>query len=161
MFYLNSGDENTSSVCSGTGGKPTNALSEALCAVASYMQKRNFGIRNGCIYKKPTEAKYTFVYCSSVEEFLLHSLKDEELRESIILHVNSLINLLSKPACKVIKPIEIDFNFIECLPQGYCFDIFNKCFVKDPADLKGSPRAFVAYEYVKDSVPLPRPFIEG
>ena len=156
---MNSGDENTSFLK--RGAKQTNALSEALCAVAGYMKKRNFGTRNGCIYKKLKKATYTFVHCSSVEDFLLHSLKDEDLRESIILHVSSLTNLLSKPACKVITPIEIDYNLIECLPQGYCFDIMNKGFVKDLADLNGSPIPFVAYEYIKDCVAFPKPFIEG
>ena len=68
--------------------------------------------------------------------------------------------MLSEPACGLIKPIEIDYNFIEVEDQ-YLFDIAGKRFIKESGSLKGSPRAFIRYEYSESKKPNPVPFIEG
>ena len=55
-------------------------------------------------------------------------------------HVTQLTRLLSEPAWRLIRPIEIDYNFIEVEDQ-YLFDIAGKRFIKESGLLKGSPRA--------------------
>ena len=70
-----------------------------------------------------------------------------------------LTTLLSEPACQLLAPIKIDFNFIE-VSDGFCFDIERKTFFRNPKRLKGSPRAYVRYTYHEDEIPNPKPFIE-
>ena len=41
------------------------------------------------------------------------------------------------------------------------FDIAGKRFIKESGSLKGSPRAFIRYEYSESKKPNPVPFIEG
>ena len=62
-----------------------------------------------------------------------------------------------KPACKIIKQMKIDYNFIE-VNDGYFFNIEKKCFEMDPP-IVGSPRAFVFYNHKKRHNPTPS--IEG
>ena len=60
----------------------------------------------------------------------------------------------------MIRPVNFDFNFIEVRPEGWFFNIEKKCFVRNPTELKDSPRAFVLYVF-NGVVPRPKPFIEG
>ena len=75
-------------------------------------------------------------------------------------HVTQLSALLSELACRLIKPIGIDYNFIEVEDQ-YLFDIAGKPFIRESGSLKGSPRAFIRYEYSESKKPNPAPFIKG
>ena len=51
-----------------------------------------------------------------------------------------LTSLLSKPACRLLEPIKIDYNFIE-VSDRFCLDIEEKKFIRNPRRLKESPRA--------------------
>ena len=75
-------------------------------------------------------------------------------------HVTQLSTLLSELACRHIKPIEIDYNFIKVEDQ-HLFDIARKRFIKESGSRKESPRAFICYEYDESEKPNPAPFIEG
>ena len=119
-----------------------------------------FDILLGRVYKKIPEATYTYIYCTSVKDYLLNLLGNVEVADLIASHVTQLTTLLSEPACRLIKPIEIDYNFIEVEDQ-YLFDIAGKRFIKESGSLKGSPRAFIRYEYSESKKPNPAPFIEG
>ena len=66
------------------------------------------------------------------------------MADLIDLHVQ-LSTLLSEPACRLIKPIEIDYNFMEVEDQ-HLFDIAGKRFIKESGSLKGSPRASNPYK---------------
>jgi len=133
----------------------------AVDVVKRYMQDNAFALFDGCIYKKAPEAVFTFVYCSSVKIFLLNLLGNPEIAEEIVSFVSTLTSLLSEPSCKLILPIKMDYNFVECLPVGTCFNIELKKFESYPATLNGSPRAYVRYTYAEDVEPNPEPFIEG
>ena len=119
-----------------------------------------FDILLGRVYKKIPEATHTCIYCTSVKDYLLNLLGNVEVADFIAPHVTQLTTLLSETACRLIKPIEIDYNFIEVEDQ-YLFDIARKCFIKESGSLKGSPRAFIRYEYNEYEKPNPAPFIEG
>ena len=119
-----------------------------------------FDILLGRVYKKIPEATYTYIYCTSVKDYLLNLLGNVEVADLIASHVTQLTTLLSEPACRLIKPIEIDYNFIEVEDQ-YLFDIAGRRFIKESGSLKGSPRAFIRYEYSESKKPNPAPFIEG
>ena len=119
-----------------------------------------FNILLGRVYKKIPEATYTYIYCTSVKDYLLNLLGNVEVADLIAPHVTQLTTLLSEPACRLIKPIEIDYNFIE-VERQYLFDIAGKRFTKESGSLKGSPRAIIRYEYSESKKPNPAPFIEG
>ena len=100
------------------------------------------------------------MYCYGVKEYLLNNLGNVTVADAIRYHVGTLTSLLGERSCRLIKPIEIDFDYLELL-DGYCFDIPVKTFTKTPRRLKGSPQAFVKYQYVPGEVPTPLKFIEG
>ena len=65
-----------------------------------------------------------------MKDFLLNLLKNVEVADLIASHLKQLLTLLSEPACRLIKTIEIDHNFIE-LEEQYLFDIAGKRFIKE------------------------------
>ena len=95
-----------------------------------------------------------------MKDYLLNLLGNVEVADLIAPHVTQLSALLSEPACRLIKPIEIDYNFIEVEDQ-YLFDIAGKRFIEESGFLKGSARAFIRYEYDESEKPNPAPFIES
>jgi len=101
------------------------------------MDKYNYAIFDGAIYKKAPDAFFTYVHCSSVSDFLHHILGNSEIAEQISVHMVPLVSLLSVKSCRLIKPICVDFNFIEVQPKCVCFNIKLKKFEKNPKDLKG------------------------
>jgi len=103
---------------------------------------------------------YTYVYCFSIKNFLLHLMEIGEIADIVTSEYTQLLRFLSKPACRLLQPLKMDFNFIE-VNDGYCFNIEEKKFEKHPPKLKGSPRAFVRYNYIPGEVPYPKPFVEG
>ena len=104
------------------------------------------------MYKRIPEAAYSYVYCTTVKKYLLNLLGNAEVADVITPYINQLTNLLSEPACRLIQPIQMDYNFIE-VEDEYLFDIANKKFTKDNEKLKGSPRAYVRYSYSEDENP--------
>lgn len=133
---------------------------KAVDALRRFMERRQFSFCNGAVYKKIPEAKYTYVYFGSVHTFLMQSLGNKELANEIVTHVSTLSQLLSQPSCRLVEPMKIDYNIIEVLPSGTCFNIEMKSFSVDPP-IFGSPRAFVRYTFDENKVPYPKIFVEG
>ena len=101
------------------------------------MSEFNFALYDGSIYKKLPEAKYTYGHTSTVHNFIHTMMGNREVANEIIDFQHRIIDLLSEKSCRLIEQLVIDFNFIEVLPKGYCFNIEKKTFEKDPPDLKG------------------------
>ena len=80
------------------------------------------------------EATSTYIYWTSVKDYLLNLLGNIKVADLIASHVTQLTTLLSKPACRLIKPIEIDYNFTEVENQ-YLSDIAGKRFMKESGSL--------------------------
>ena len=97
--------------------KPKNPTLVAVDAIERFMLKKNYRLCDGTIYKKAPDAKYTFVYCCSVKDFLLKTLANEEISEVLTPQIYQVIQLLSEPSCRLIKPIKILYNFVEVLPS--------------------------------------------
>lgn len=140
--------------------KPTQKVCIAVQLIGRLMKSKGYALYRGEVYKRAPEAKYTYVYCSTVKQFVMASLSNPQIADAVAQHIEQINKLLSDPACKMIKPLVIDYNYIEVLPKGTCFDIAGKKFVKDPKML-GSPRAFVKYRYHENIVPYPAQFIRG
>ena len=123
--------------------KPTNKLHQAVDVVRRYMEHMNYALYDGSIYNKPSHSKYTYVFASDVHAFVHHILGNAEVADAIITYVTPIINLLSQKTCQLIKPIKIDYNFIEVLPRGTCFNIRKKCFELDPEELDGKLSSYL------------------
>ena len=142
---------------------PSNPLCKAVDVLHHFMLSKQYALCNGSIYRKAPESCFTYVYCCGVKEFVMRSLQNSKIANVLAQHVNNVISLLSNPACRLIKPIMIDYNLIEVQPRGTCFHIAGK-FFKKHVKMRNegvSPRAFVKHEYLEDRVPYPRPFIDG
>lgn len=111
---------------------------QSIDAVKNYMVRWNYALYDGSIYKKVPEGKFTFVFCSSVHYFIHFTMGNSEVADQIVSQVTPIVNLLSESACRIIKPISLDFNFIEVTPYGTCFNIREKRFEIDPPSLKGT-----------------------
>lgn len=101
------------------------------------MDQFDYGIFDGSLYMKAPEAKFTYVFCKTVHDFIHSIMGNTEVANVMAHHACQIISLLKVKSCRLIEPIIIDYNFIEVLPRGTCFDIENKSFVKDPKNLKG------------------------
>ena len=75
-------------------------------------------------------------------------------------HITQLTSLLFDPACRLLEPIKMDYDFIG-VSDGFCFDIEGKKFIRNPKQMKESPRAYVRYTYHEEKIPNPKSFIEG
>ena len=80
-----------------------------------------------------------------MKDNLLNLLGNVEVADLVASHVTQSTKLLSEPVYRLIKPIEINYNFIEVEDQCL-FDIAGKGFIKEGGSLKRSPRAFICYE---------------
>ena len=123
------------------------------------MKSGNYGLHDGCIYKKLKECEYTYIYCTSVKNYLLNLLGNFKIADIKTPHITQITSLFSEPACRLLEPIKIYFNFIEVC-DGFRFDIEEKKFIRNPKRLKGSPRVYVRYTYHEDKIPNPKPFID-
>jgi len=112
------------------------------------MNQFNFGLFDGSVYKKAPESKFTFVYCSSVHDFIHHIMGNAEVADAIASFAGQIIGLLSVKACRLIRPIVIDYNFIEVQPFGTCFNISGKCFEKDPETLSGNYLIYLSITFL-------------
>lgn len=126
------------------------------------MVKKGYALCDGMVYKKPPEAKFTYVLCTTVKKFLMKCLKKHKIAELLTTCIEKVNELLSDPACGLIRPITRLFNAVEVLPPGTLFLIAEKRFVRMKSlDKHHSPRAFVKYVYKSDRVPYPLPFVQG
>ena len=105
--------------------KPTLKVLQAADLIRRVMKSTNFGLHDGCVYKKLDECEYTYIYCTTVKKYLLNLLGNYEIADVITPHISYLNGLLSDSACRLIEPIKIDYSFIE-VRDGYCFDIENE-----------------------------------
>ena len=112
--------------------KPRSKLMVAVDVLRRYMTQFGFGLFDGSVHKKAPDSKFTFVYCSTVNIFFHHILGNPEIADHIASHVTQLASLLSVQSCRLIKPITLDYNFIEVLPYGTCFNIEKKNLRKTP-----------------------------
>ena len=124
------------------------------------MKSNNYGLHDGCIYKKLEECEYTYIYCTNVKNYFLNLFGNFEIADIITPHITQLTGLLSEPVCQLLEPIKLYFKLVE-VSDEFCFDVEGKKFIKNPKRLKGSPRAYVRYTYHEDKIPNPMPFIEG
>ena len=104
---------------------------QAVDVVRLFMDKCSVALYDGCTCRKPPGAVHTYMYSGTVHDFIHTILGNAEVAEAIAAQTATLIGLLSVPACHLIKPITVDYNFIEVLPAGTLFDIERMTFTTD------------------------------
>ena len=123
-----------------------------------------YGLYKGQIFKKAEEAKYTYVRCCPVEQFVHAILSNKKTADLLAHQVNQIASILINKQCQIIKQLTIDHNLIEVRPFGTSVDINRKMFAKNPLsdDQVGklTPRAYISYTYEKDKVPYPKKFLK-
>ena len=117
--------------------KPSSKIGQSVDLIRRAMKNNNYGLRDGCIYKKLEECEYTCIYCTSLKNYLSNLLGNFEIADIITPHITQLTRPLCKPTCWLLEPIKIDFNFVE-VSDGFCFDTEGKKFIRNPKRLKGS-----------------------
>ena len=131
------------------------------------MQKLNYTLYKGEVFKKAPEGKYTLIKCCSVDQFVHAALSNHKMADLMASQVNHVASILSNKGCQMIRQMKIDYNLIEVKPFGTCFSIKEKRFIENPIGKelirKISPRAYVrhvSYTYSDEKIPLPVQFIE-
>ena len=124
------------------------------------MEEQNCALFQGCVYKLAPMSTTTFTFYKTAKDYVMSILGNMMIADVVAGQANQISSLLSEPECTSLTQMKIDFDYIEVLPKGWFFKIDEKKFVKNPENLKGTPRAFVAYHY-NGKVPKPRKFIEG
>ena len=111
--------------------KALSKIGQSVDLIRRAMKSNNYGIHDGCIHKKLEECEYTYIYCASVKNYWLNLLGNFGFSDIITPHITQLTSLLSEPACRLLEPIKIDYNFIEA-SDGFCFDTDGKKFIRNP-----------------------------
>ena len=145
--------------------KVTKALASpiviAMHDVERAMAKLGYALHGGEVFKKVACSKYTYQHCCSVKKFLSLLGSNDEFKDTIIKHLNKLVEILGDKECEFTKQLRINHDLIE-VKEGWCFSVSQRKFVLNPiGDTnigKESPRAFIDYEHTK--VPQPGYFKE-
>ena len=74
--------------------KATSKLCQAVDVIRLVMEENSFSIRDGLIHKKAPEAVYTYIYCSTVKEYLLGLLEHVEIADVVAPHLMQITVLL-------------------------------------------------------------------
>ena len=120
------------------------------------MGKLVYALYSGEVFKKVKKSKYTYQHCCSVKKFLSLLGSNDKFKDTIIKHLNKLVDILGDRECEFMKQLRINYDLIE-VNGGWCFSISQRKFVLHPvkdADIgKESPRAYIEYDHNKTPDP--------
>ena len=72
------------------------------------MQKLNYILYKGEIFKKAPEGKYTLVRCCAVDQFVHAALSNHKMTDLMASQVNHVASILSNKGCQMIRQMKID-----------------------------------------------------
>ena len=120
------------------------------------MGKLGYALYSGEVFKKVKNSKYTYQHCCSVKKFLSLLGSNDKFKDTIIKHLNKLVEILGDRECEFMKQMRINYDLIE-VNGGWCFSIIQRKFVLHPvkdADIgKESLRAYIEYDHNKTPDP--------
>ena len=120
------------------------------------MEKLGYALYCGEVFKKVKSSKYTYQHCCSVKKFLSLLGSNDKFKDTIIKHLNKLVEILGDRECEFVRQLRIQYDLIE-VTGGWCFSISQRKFVFEPvkdADIgKESPRAYIDYKHTKKPDP--------
>lgn len=128
----------------------------AMNDVERAMVKLGYALHGGEVFKKAKSSKYTYQHCCSVKKFLSLLGSGDQFKDTIVKHLNKLVEILGDRECEFTKQLRLNYDLIE-VNGGWCFSISQRKFVLNPiADTdigKESPRAYMSYE--PEKIPEP------
>ena len=144
--------------------KVTKALASpiviAMHDVERAMAKLGYALHGGEVFKKVACSKYTYQHCCSVKKFPSLLGSNDEFKDTIIKHLNKLVEILGDKECEFTKELRINYDLIE-VKEGWCFSVSQRKFVLNPIGDKHRERisqGIIDYEHTK--VPQPGYFKE-
>ena len=60
---------------------PSSKIRQSVYLIRRVMKSNNYGLHDGCIYKKLEECEYTYIYYTSVKNYLLNVLGNFEIAD--------------------------------------------------------------------------------
>ena len=120
------------------------------------MAKLGYALHSGEMFKKVKNSEYTYQHCCSVKKFLSLLGSNDQFKDTIIKHLNKLVEILGDRECEFVKQLRVNYDLIE-VNGGWCFSISQRKFVLHPIKSteigKESPRAYIDYEHTKTPDP--------
>ena len=120
------------------------------------MAKLGYALHNGEMFKKVKNSEYTYQHCCSVKKFLSLLGSNDQFKDTIIKHLNKLVEILGDKECEFTKQLRINYDLIE-VNGGWCFSISQRKFVLHPIKKteigRESPRAYIDYEHTRTPDP--------
>ena len=140
--------------------KVTKALASpivvAIKDIERAMGKLGYALYSGEVFKKVKNSKYTYQHCCSVKKFLSLLGSNDKFKDTIIKHLNKLVEIIGDRECEFMKQLRINYDLIEGNGE-WCFSISQRKFVLHPmkdADIgKESPRVYIEYDHNKTPHP--------
>ena len=116
------------------------------------MAKLGYALHSGEMFKKVKNSESTYPHCFSVKKFLALLGSNDQFKDTIIKHLNKLVEILGDRECEFVKQLRVNYDVIE-VNGGWCFSIGQRKFVllriKSTEIGKESPRAYIDYEHTK------------
>lgn len=95
------------------------------------MKSNNYGLHNGRIYKKLVDFYKKLVFIAQVRKYMLDLLGNFGIADVITHQIMQLTSLISDPACRLLEPTKIHFDFNK-VSDRFCFDCERKIFIRIP-----------------------------
>ncbi|XP_044165370.1 uncharacterized protein LOC114957052 [Acropora millepora] len=153
------GHDSTSQVAIETGieqARISDKLTVPINDIGIAMKKLGYALYGGKVYKKCERAKYSYWYKCEMEAFINSLASNETFKDRLLKDMRKVSEILSNPHCKVIRPLCVDYNFIE-VNDGQCWSIMDRRFVDNAIADKDighiTPRAFSKYDPTKEPDP--------
>ena len=99
------------------------------------MGKLGYALYRGYVFKQMNTSKYTYQHCRSVKKTLSLLGSNDRFKDTIIKHLNKLIEILGNKECEFMKQLSINFHLIEVC-GGWCFSISQRKYLLNPIEDK-------------------------
>ncbi|KAK3726368.1 hypothetical protein QZH41_006070 [Actinostola sp. cb2023] len=114
--------------------EPSNKLVGIISTVEKVFNCLDCKLYRGDVYCKPRHSAYAYVYYKTLDAFLNYLTANRQLAEDLVGNIPAVSNILASDDCVIIPQLKIDFNLIEVLPTGTCFNIAEKRFLTNAID---------------------------
>ena len=80
--------------------KPSSKIDQSVDLISRVIKRNNYGWHDAWIYKRLQECECTYIYSTSVKNYLLNLLENFEMADIITPHITQLTSLLSESDCR-------------------------------------------------------------
>ena len=97
----------------------------AMNGIERTMAKLGYALHSGDIFKN---SEYTYQHCCSVKKFLSLLGSNDQFKDTIIKHLNKLVEILGDRECEFVKQLRVNYDLIE-VNGRWCFSKSQRNFV--------------------------------